>query len=113
MESRSRAEYRTVGIDDNSDSIDFNEPPALVADRPRELPPADLEIPLDVEVMDGGPITPDEPERQPADNSAFNPFEAAASRGPTGPSGSGLMPLEDAVAAQGEMRRRTLPRGAS
>jgi hypothetical protein len=140
IESGSRAEYRrSRGIEDDSDH-----PPAL-ADSPRELPPVGADAPLDAEIVDEGaeliaamrassrvngqgePMTPTEAEHAPADSSApgINPLDGktlGGPLGPTGPAGGGMMTLEDAVAAQAEMRRaavrraetqRALPRGRS
>jgi hypothetical protein len=114
IESGSRAEHRrSMGIADDSDTV---------AKLARELAPADADDALDVEIIDAEPITPDGPAHTPADDTApeFSPFGGPP--GSTGPASSGLMSLEDAVAAQAEMRRaaawvrpvqRALPRGRS
>lgn len=118
IESGSRAEFRR-----NAGREDDSEPPLTLADHLRELPPADADDALNVEIIDAEPMTPDDDgERRSAVDSApeFSPFGGPLR--PTGPAGGGMMTLEDAVAAQAEMRRqavqhapaqRALPRGRS
>jgi hypothetical protein len=99
----------------------------LIEDEPLELlpeptrPRGDDEAdddPLDVEVIEPEPITPDEPERGSDDDSAapLSPFAPS-----TPPPPDGVMTLEAAVSAAAQMRRnatirrgqRALPRGTS
>jgi hypothetical protein len=121
IETGSRAEYRRVhGIADDTP------PPPAVADRPRELAAADQDAPIDAEIVDEGAELiaamrrRRDDEHAPADDSAPGINPLGGPLGASGPAGGGMMTLEDAVAAQAEMRRtavrraegqRALPRG--
>ena len=133
MESGSRSAYRrSLGIADDSEDVTSTpqawESPALV-DSLRADDDDDLIVEGEiVDAEDQNQVNGDEgdgppppfcgPERQPwADE--YTPFGGLL--GATGPAGSGMMPLTDAVAAQAEMRKhavlrpitRALPRGRS
>jgi hypothetical protein len=120
IESGSRADYRrSQGISDDSDT---NPQPSLA------LPPADANEPIDAELIHaeivdegdeliaamrrshnqqtyGQPITPDEDDWQPDDDTG-GPYNPLAPTGP--PPDAGLMSFEDAVTAAGDMRRRAV-----
>ena len=135
IESGSRAEYRrSVGRPDESD-----DPPTALADSPRALDAPDTDAPIDAEVMDdadeliaamrssalrhddGQSHAWPQPKRASDDRTEPGVTPLGGPLGPTGPSGAGLMSMEDAVEAQAAMRRqagrvparRTVPPGRS
>jgi hypothetical protein len=112
METSSRAAFRGEPEPERSAiETDDTPPPALaVID--------DADWPLDVEVIDADPMTPEDDERQPAGYSAPEPSPFEPSTPP-----DGLMTMEAAMSAAAAVRgqrqpghatvRRALPRGRS
>ena len=117
LESGSRADYRrSIGIDEPLSALADLDPPRNLA--------ADPDAPIDAEIVtddndtlipnerhqgdvddSGHPMTRDEREHSSAAGTAPGIGAFGGSLGPLGPTSSGLLSLEDAVAAEAEMRR--------
>jgi hypothetical protein len=111
IETGSRAAFRGESVIDPDNAHTHG-----LAEHPRELTGADDE-PVDAEIIDAEPMTPDASERDAPGDSApeFSPFT------PAHPPDAGLLPFDVAVSAAAAMRRdaarirraqRALPRGS-
>jgi hypothetical protein len=104
METGSRADYRrSIGIEDEPEVLTSTQTPALAAQSTDDADALDVEIVDD----DAGPLTPDEPERGSAFDSAAqpSPFASTSPFAPATPPGTALMPYDAAVSAAAAMRR--------